>query len=141
MSYFSSSLKCVMDARGWSQTDASRALGISTSTISLYLSGERQPAIDQLRRILAGLNDAERADILIGVMRDTVPGEEYRPLVHITTSAGIAGLRERVADHWRSIPLPKEVKNAITRLATAAVQDDDISAFLIAAAAAMTAAK
>ena len=138
MSYFSSSLKCVMDARGWSQTQACRALGIKTSTISLYLSGERQPAPAQLDKMLSALTEKEQASILLGVMRDVVPAAKYRHLVNLTSIADDPDQRKKAIDHWRWLPLPREVKQAIYRLGRAAVKDDDISSFLISAAAAMT---
>ena len=55
-STFQAVLKAAVKARGWTQSEAAAALGISQSQLSFYQTGQREPALQTLLQIAERLN-------------------------------------------------------------------------------------
>lgn len=56
MSDFSVRFKDALDARGISQLDLAKALGVSPSSVSMYACGKREPSLSLLLRICTFLS-------------------------------------------------------------------------------------
>lgn len=132
MSYFSNTLKTVLERRGWKQKDASAAFRLTSSTISQYLAGSRNPAKKPLAQILSALGESEQAEVIIAAMRDVVPSPEYQNVVQLTDATSNNELREQAAAQWRKIPLPKNVDAAMMTLAQCCAKRPEIGAAIIA---------
>ena len=61
---FQEKLQAALDAKGWSQSDLARTMGISPQTVSQYIRGERNPGIDVAERFAVALELPDVASLL-----------------------------------------------------------------------------
>lgn len=75
-------LKKTLDAKGMSQSDLSRATGITQTTISRYVKTSRVPNAIQIQRICKALGVS--SDYLLGI-----EGDNFERLLIICKTAGL----------------------------------------------------
>lgn len=133
MSYFSNTLQTILDRHAWRQKDAKKIFGISTSGMNLYIAGARKPASEQLDLLLRPLTEPEQSELLIAVMHDVVPTDDYRALVHISPAKTTAQ-KQRASESHKRLPLAKKTAEAIALLTEECATDPALQASLVAMA-------
>ncbi len=131
MSYFSTAFSRVVESLGWTQADAAKNFCIGQSTISLYQSGKRYPTTDQLALVLRPLDHDDRVSLMLAVLKDAVPGEEFADLVMLEPCGESSRLREEAVIQYQKSQLPAKVRKAMEIIEAEAVTDTELQAMLI----------
>ena len=92
-SSFAKRLRELLDTNNMTQTDLSRATGISKSSISRYLKGDweaKQDAVYAIARV-ANVNEAWLMGYDVPMIKQPAPVSEDEPLINIVKIAGRDG--------------------------------------------------
>ena len=131
MSYFSTALSRLIERHNWTQQHAANQFCIGTSTIAQYTTARRFPTRDQLALILRPLDHEDRVSLMLAVLKDSIPGDEFADLVLLEPCGERSRLREKAVTQYHKSPLPAKVRKAMEIIEAAAVTDAELQTMLI----------
>lgn len=131
MSHFSNAISSLIEQHGWTQTDLAERCKIKQSALSLYKSGLRTPTNDQLALILRPLDHEDRVSLMLAVLKDSIPGDEFADLVLLEPCGEQSRLREEAVTQYHKSPLPAKVRKAMEIIEAEAVTDAELQTMLI----------
>ncbi len=131
MSHFSTTLSVIIESHRWTQAAFAKRCKIAQSALSQYLSDARKVTADQLALILRPLEHEDRVALMLAVLKDTIPGDEFADLVMLEPCGTESRLREEAVASWRKSALPPKVQTALEVIASEAVTDAEVRSMLV----------
>ena len=93
-------------SRGVKQTEISRKIGVGQSNVSMYLKGERVPALDVFRSLCVSLG--VNAGWLLGITDSAIAASEV-------SSPDVSALRSEVARLWALVESQQRTIEALAK--------------------------
>lgn len=131
MSYFSTALSRLIERHDWTQQQAAKLFCIGTSTIAQYTTARRCPTSEQLALMLRPLDHEDRVSLMLAVLKDSIPGEEFSDLVMLEPCGEGSRLRDEAVTQYLKSPLPAKVRKAMEIIEGEATTDAELQAMLI----------